>query len=732
MTNTKTRVPFISGPYYKEMLRQMKAIGIVAAIVQAFYGLIGEFGAIESNGFIIGNSKHNTIYILYFFVAAILFIRNHISRGYIDVSGSLPLKKRTMFASHFAAVLTFAGIIFAANYIGVAIGELVRLIGKAGAYSIPDGFFASAKTLIEYLFAGIAIYGLMIMLSSVVNKVFSYLVALAVIANLPVLFISLASLYSDAPFTLGQIFFPVGTHGRQVLLFAALVVGALVALAAGYFAYANSRAETGNRPTRSPWIHIAIGVGMAACIGLFVFTVYRSARVIEINYKEAVSGSEALEGSKALITAIIVAAVLMVLAYTIYMWITLKSFKKAIGRLVYLPIAALIILLAIPVGKAAEAKWNRVNVGAENIAYVTMPDPVIENGQMNPFYVITSSVFGGTRSVNRGSTGAEKVRFTDQKLIASASKLLENKRNDGESPYFIGIFSLLEDLFESDYYSKMDVTLKDGSTWTVSTAALDFDSDIISYLVKNDEYMERVTGTERFGRAKVMSPFWLDREFADALLREINSLPASERLTIFKNSSNSSFYYGDTGMEETDSVARIMISSPTYDHTVYLNLNSKLPESLALYMKKANEHAAGGGADEIIARLASGDFNDAYMSITLIDGINVHKYESVGITMDEDMEAEYKAYARKLSATLADNLKKGLSSEGSRYILGVQFNSFNINEDQKDYRYKDLAGIDHPIMFVSIDEATYNELFGDLFGGLEPDPWNGWEEPIYY
>ena len=152
MTETKAKAPFISGPYYKEIFREMKTIGIIFCILQTVIGLLENLLSPVVAVFIMltGTGKYQNVMLLYFFVAVLNFLNAYIKRSAWDFRGSLPLKKRTIYASHLAAALTWAAFIFVANYVGMLMGELLQLTpGVVTAGVLPAGFIGSGAALLQ-------------------------------------------------------------------------------------------------------------------------------------------------------------------------------------------------------------------------------------------------------------------------------------------------------------------------------------------------------------------------------------------------------------------------------------------------------------------------------------------------------------------------------------------------------------------------------------------------------
>ncbi len=730
------RIPFISGPYYKESLRELKVLGIIAAAVQLLYGLSASFGNSGSAiaTLVIGTaaSAVKTVFQLYFFIAAIIFVRSHISRNSWDFRGSIPIAKRTMFASFTAAVLTFAVIIFAANYAGALIGELIRLIPGCEAGGIPAGYGMSAVTLLTALLAGLCLYSGIVIIGSLVTKPFGVIIAVAAVLFLPSLYLSFAGMLKETNMSFGELFFPFPSGTKSVLVPALAALFAAVVTVLAYFAYANAQAETFNKPARAKWVHITLGLLLASVVGLLILVIVTAALwfVREMQYPD--SGPIMREPD--FISAMIAAAVIMVVVYVGYMWAGLKSFKKACGRLVYLPIALAFIASALLLAKGADAIQKKLDFSAENIKYVTVNDAVFANSESRAY------IYDGIIPVDqsRGSSGAQLVRLTDPDLIALVSDTAEKLKDDAWDGRLIT--QVVTRLMLGNEVGSIEFTLKDGRTFALPPEITWMSALTREHAFANEEYRARATDVSRFKNGFVFRPAGLDKEFARTLIEEIESLPPEDRIDIFTDPDQTSFETEMLYTGPSDSLAKVLLVSPTYDHSVVLNLTSKLPRSRALYMKQLTDSAKKNPAcQQLLSRLASSNYDYLYGEIILVKNGSSKVSEFQFFPNDADMEPAYNEHARKMSALIGESFEKDMPIDSSDYVLGLRIRSAGSEDvfDGMDAFSVFFGGMDSQgfTIFTGIDEATYIELENGFFPvdgtgigddwTIEPDPFAG-------
>lgn len=116
-------------------------------------------------------------------------------------------------------------------------------------------------------------------------------------------------------------------------------------LIAAYFAFVNAQAETAGKPARTRWIHVLISIGFALTASL-MFTK-------NVFYPDVYSGSPQIAWNH-----LIAPAVIGVVVYFGFSWITLRSFKSAVKRLMFFPVVlagvAIVLLCSAAMTSASE------------------------------------------------------------------------------------------------------------------------------------------------------------------------------------------------------------------------------------------------------------------------------------------------------------------------------------------------------------------------------------------
>lgn len=696
MTDTRIKVPFFSGKYYKELLKELRTIAIIFAAVQLFYGfLAGAFGAGGTIGITVfsgtsNSGAHSTIYVIYFIVAAFNFYLGHIARNSWDFRLSLPIAKRTMIVCHLAATLTYAAVIFVANYAGVLIAELVRLIpGAAG--NLPHGLGMQAVSLIRDLLKGVIYYGGLIILACTIGRIMSLIIAALCAVMLPRLFGVFVDAIREGGGNTVSILLPIGIKGMQVFEWALLIFGAVVFAVLACVAYANHRTETTGKPARTTWIHVLLGLAFASCAGLFTGII--CAAVYWSTYDPAIGGGS-------IVVPVVVTVVVMLIAYFAYMWISSRSFKNAAKRLAFLPLAAAFILLAFPIAKLVDTKWKNVDFSAENIDYVRVTDAAL--GSSNS---VSSSIYG--LSLTRGSTGAFSVKHTDKKIIDLVSQGAIDYISGNNKSELSFILKLIAPTVRVDGSDLVEVTLKNGGKWAIPSATLN-SMALKNAAFNNDEYLKKATDVSRFKGGKVISPDWLGRDFTKTLIAELEKLTPEEREIVLygENAPTDEFMgilsgYIAQYVSGSASYGRVLLASRTYDNSIYIEINDKLPETKKLYMQKQNEHnARQKEAKECLERLKSGDYEEVQGEVTFLekDVKNIEEY-----FLGNNTDGAYPAKKREALKRIAELIENNRSIDNAAHIVKIDLGVISLSNNNR-YGYWPSA------IFVGLNDSEYEEL----------------------
>ncbi|MBR4434988.1 MAG: hypothetical protein IKS90_02700 [Clostridia bacterium] len=704
MATTNNHAPLFSGKYYKELLKELKTIGIIFAAIQVFFGFLGAFGIGQGLALLVfgttsGGSLSSNIYSIFFIVAAFNFYIGHIARNSWDFRLSLPIAKKTMIVSHMAAVLTYAALIFVANYVGVLIGELVRLIPGAGGGSVPVGFGEQAVSLIKALLEGVATYSGLIILACIIGRFMTLLIAAGSALVLPDLFSGFVAAVRERGLNTLSIILPVGIRGMKVLSWALLVFGAVALTVIAVVAYSKHRVETSGKPARAPWIHILIGLAFAAAAGLLAAII--GAAYYWTHYDAA------LDNKGVIIGPIIAVILVMIIAYFVYMWISMKSFKGAAKRLMFLPIAMLVILAAFPIAKGVDKKWEKLDFSASNIKYVRVTDAAF--GNVSGIYTMIYD-FG---SVAKGDSGVYNIKLTDPAVIDIASKSAIEYKALGDGDNKSDFLSNMISGYLTASIDIAEITLNDGSKWALPMVSNEYTSGLRNAALNNSEFIERAMSIDRVKNGRVVDPDWLGRDFSKVLIGELEKLTPEERASVMYEFSEIDLHYdgsvigGYTSVTPVDQdvYATVSLASWSYDHLIKVRLNDKLPESSKLYMQKSAErfHKANDFAD-MVDRLKSGKYDEVYGDLTFIGG---GQTEWCNIA---SCKGEYSGAQEKMQQDAIKRLGEIL--ENSRGSVGKEKNivSFNLNVYSVDGAAGRRYSFNFGSGFFALNDKDFEEL----------------------
>ena len=719
MSVFKAKASFFSGSYYKELLRELRIFGIIFAVLQLICGLAGAGGRPLSLGpmsllmyDVLGsnlNPQHTDVFLLYFFVCGLNFVSTHIWRKNWDFRNCLPIAKRTMFVCHLAAVLTWAVVIFAANYLGAFIGEGIRLI--TSATSVPDGFGMSAVSMLKAIVQGISIYSLFVIICSVTNRVFAQLAAVGVIIGLPILFNVLQAYQRANGIDTLELLLPIGIGGIIAFktIFSVLLAIALTVIA--YFAFGKSRVETYQKSARAAWINVLIGLGVAACVGIIsTLIIYNTEGMLRLGR------SEASYENPSWYYSIAYALIPMLIAYFVYMWITERSFVSALKKCAFLPLVLVVFGAATLIALAADKKWEKLDFSYENIECVRIRDEHFIGTSHNGMLAYD----GGFSGRVRGRSNAYSVKITDNTIRRLASEHAKISMYEPGSisaaleNYLLGILSP----------NRVEITLKDGTRWSISGG-----SDLsIDALAGCEEYIEALASLDRFKGAKVIAPMNFGAELNKTLLEELAALEPAERAKLLTDNGGrpSGFYHDYTGITlfeyddntwKSDYGYELTLVSPTYDHVAVIELGSSFPKTTELYMKLMNEKTRKHrDYEEFISTLKTAQFWDCHLSTSILkDG----KMLSNSIGMDgvqfaggiNGDAAQYKQDVLDLCTFIAECIEQNAPIEGADAVFGLGVGLFTPYVEGKEYwSYSRLFRGNDAKFFVGLDKQKAEKL----------------------
>lgn len=715
----KAKASLFSGSYYKELLKELMVLGIVCAALQLFYGIMGEFGEGASNSPLVllfgfgMNRVHPDTFSLYFFASALSFLFTHVHRKNWDFRNSLPIAKRTMFACHFAAVMTWAAIIFIANFIGVFIGEGLRI--AMSSTSLPDGFGMSAASMIKSVISGVTSYCIIVIIASVVNRVFSVLAAFGVVIGLPILFIGFEGYIRYRGMDTLELFFPLGINGLETFKLVVSILFALLLIVVAFIAYGKSRVETFQKPARTETINVLIGLGVAACVGIIATIIFERGEFM--HYYQSGPKYE----SSIWYLCIVYACIPMLIAYFIFMWISQRSFVRALKKLVFLPLVLVVFGAAILIAMIADKKWEKLDFSVENIDYVRIKDEHFGLNSQPDYY---DYAFFSSGSQSRGSSKAFNVKHTDSAVLLSASTLAKDSKD-----YSDDSVNAIFQRFANQVSTKgIEITLKDGTKWGVVSRNHTGTRGRINLedVEDNKEYIDALGSLDRFKNGKVIYHLNLGSEFNKTLLDELASLSSIERARIFisaaSNNWGSPYVHDSAPIFKSDEWSSsygytLMLASPTYDHVSIIDLGEQLPKTTELFMKlmdeKTRSHKDYG---EFITMLKNASFAQLEgRFIVLKDG----KMLEHGLNLEgsaspangvASTDKEYSRMAGEICTLLAECIEAKEPIENASTVIGLDIHRFCKSLDEY-YYYGEYSfeGIS-PKLFVGVSGDKAEKL----------------------
>lgn len=346
----KNRVPFFSKSYCREMLREFSTTGIVFASIEFVASMLSFFGITQNllsmllfgaNVYI--QSSAVSYVSLFCFVAGFVFVVKHLVRSAWDFRGSIPVAKRTMLISAFTAMLAWAGICAAANILGAFVGSLVSTISNSSV--LVPSFAMVAEAIGESLLRGLMLFGGFVLVFSLSTRTFPTIVLAFVCLLLPNIACNALMNNTESAFTFTELLFPVSPAASTFLNCLVRVLCCAAVLIAAYFAFVNAQAETAGKPARTRWIHVLISIGFALTASL-MFT-------NDVFYPDVYSGSPQIAWNH-----LIAPAIVGVVVYFGFSWITLRRFKSAVKRLMFFPAVlagvAIVLLCSAAMTSASE------------------------------------------------------------------------------------------------------------------------------------------------------------------------------------------------------------------------------------------------------------------------------------------------------------------------------------------------------------------------------------------
>ena len=398
----KNRVPFFSKSYCREMLREFSTTGIVFASIEFVASMLSFFGITQNllsmllygaNVYI--QSSAVSYVSLFCFVAGFVFVVKHLVRSAWDFRGSIPVAKRTMLISAFTAMLAWAGICAAANILGAFVGSLVSTISNSSV--LVPSFAMVAEAIGESLLRGLMLFGGFVLVFSLSTRTFPTIVLAFVCLLLPNIAYNALMNNTESAFTFTELLFPVSPAASTFLNCLVRILCCAAVLIAAYFAFVNAQAETAGKPARTRWIHVLISIGFALTVSL-MFT-------NDVFYPDVYSGSPQIAWNH-----LIAPAIVGIVVYFGFSWITLRRFKSAVKRLMFFPAVLAGVAIVLLCSAAMTRVSEKIEIRASNIEYVTVQGGLIPS---SGFYSLCW----------RGNKDSERMKLHDEMLFDYCEQL---------------------------------------------------------------------------------------------------------------------------------------------------------------------------------------------------------------------------------------------------------------------------------------------------------------------
>lgn len=700
----KTRIPFFSKSYFREMLREFTTVGIVFAAIEFAASLIAFLGAPLDLYSLFAYSME--IYVQpsavscigYFcFFAGLIFALRHLSRTSWDFRGGIPFAKRTMLVSAFFALLAWIVVCIAANILGALFGILFS--SASGTALIYPNVAMVAEKIGCSLLSGLTACGALVVIFSLTSRTTVIIAAGFTCAFLPKLVCKTIENNSNSNISLSQLLFPVSPEVSALLGWLFRILLCVAALIAAYFAYVNAQAETSGKPARAAWVHVLIGLGFSAIWALIFM-----GDILPFGSAEAFLRYQW--------TLLIPPAIAGFIAYFAFNWITMRSFKAASKRLMFYPVLLSGLALTLLFAKAATRAAEKIEIRANNIDYVTV------QGGLVPYDSLTSDCW-------RGNQDSEKIKLRDEKLFAFCEKYATGNYNND----FV-LFGPTGVSFARDYVLgcvTLAVKLNNGKTYTFFTSlesTLDvtpgYTASLKDILLSNSEYAESNINLSRFKNGKVVIPRGLDSDFYNTLMRELEALDSDELLEQFRITERIPMVSDalDTWNYETFTgsdfgLNTVVLSDAGGYYCRPVRINEKTPESLNMliaYYNRRTEKSLDFKTG--IEMLQSERYNVVIGTVSDVD----HNPYSNFVYFDVDGMApptlHMQAYMnRDAIETLLRFIEQscGKTPEQGQHVMYVNFQTIASGEYSEDSILKDYEG-DVSDYYIYLDDWLLSDF----------------------
>ena len=125
----------------------------------------------------------------------------------------------------------------------------------------------------------------------------------------------------------------------------------------------------------------------------------------------------------------------------------------------------------------------------------------------------------------------------------------------------------------------------------------------------------------------------------------------------------------------------VTIVSPTYDHSINVNITDKLPKTAALYVKLVNERTRNWkDFDELTRRLESGEFGSFSAMVTSANN-------SIGFLITPHDKTQNPAYIEKsleAARILANAMKRDTDVRDTKHLVCLDMEQFTLGSGRPD------------------------------------------------
>ena len=670
----KNRVPFFSKSYCREMLREFSTTGIVFASIEFVASMLSFFGITQN------------------LLSMLLFGAN----VYIQSSA----------VSYVSLFCFVAGSVFVVKHLVRSawefVGSLVSTISNSSV--LVPSFAMVAEAIGESLLRGLMLFGGFVLVFSLSTRTFPTIVLAFVCLLLPNIAYNALMNNTESAFTFTELLFPVSPAASTFLNCLVRVLCCAAVLIAAYFAFVNAQAETAGKPARTRWIHVLISIGFALTAAL-MFTK-------NVFYPDVYSGSPQIAWNH-----LIAPAIVGIVVYFGFSWITLRSFKSAVKRLMFFPAVlagvAIVLLCSAAMTKVSE----KIEIRASNIEYVT-----VQGGLVPPSDAYSLCW--------RGNKDSERMQLRDEMLFDYCEQLSKNNfeyistytfaspESYAIEPSALGFSSTISSVDIFDRSVTLAVKLKSGQTYYypafLDSCVFSSKNELLSLrsiLSMNTDYVESNVNLSRFENGKVALPHGLDANFHDTLMRELKALDSDKLLHQFGIGGEEKadpaelmnpWSFPESGEFGNDFQFAVLSDiSGNYCRVVAVDENT--PESLRMLISYENRKKRG--FNETLSALESGSFNIVGGSISGLDDMFQSNFVYFNVDGMNPPALAQQAYVnRETIDTLLNCIEqsRGKTPEPGQHVLSVWFSTIASG------RYNS-----------ELDDGMYDKSFIDDYGYID-------------